>query len=140
MNNKIMEFYLLLIIAVAFLVLIQVFLVWRRRKQISKRDIALAVSEWNSIREKVSREPKHALIEADKLLDFVLKKRGYTGSLADKMKSAEKVFSHADDLWRAHKLRNRSVHEIGFEISEQQARRAISFYKQALWDLGIKIV
>lgn len=133
-----MEIYIF-IGAVVLLIFVEIFLVLRRRKKFSKRELALIKTEWESIRNKISREPKHALIEADRLLDFVLKKRGYEGSLGDKLKSAVGIFTHGDDVWKAHKLRNRAVHEVGFAVTEGEARKALSSYKQALWDLGIRL-
>ncbi|MBI2638445.1 hypothetical protein HYW83_02540 [Candidatus Peregrinibacteria bacterium] len=133
-----MEFSLLLV-AIVILLALEIYLIRRRKKKFSKRDLALVRSEWEAIRGKIERDPKHAIIEADKLLDFVLKKRGFSGSLGDKLQRAEKWFSHADDIWSAHKLRNRCVHEIGFDVTEGEARKALSQYKQALWDLGVKL-
>lgn len=131
-----MEIYIF-ISAVVFLLIIELFIVFRRKK-FSKRDLEFLRGEWESIRAKLNREPKHALIEADKLLDFVLKKRGFQGSLGEKLKAAEKFFNNTDDLWAAHKLRNRAVHEVGFDVTEGEARKALSVYKQALWHLGIR--
>lgn len=133
-----MEIYILLS-GVVLLIFIELFFVLRRRRRFSKRELALVRTEWEAVRNKISREPKHALIEADRLLDFVLKKRGYAGSLGDKLKKAEDAFSHADDIWKAHKLRNRVAHEVGFEVTEGEVRKAVSAYKQALWDLGVRI-
>lgn len=133
-----MEF-VFLIIAIGIFLALEVYLILRRKKKFSKRDMALVRSEWEAIRGKIERDPKHAIIEADKLLDFVLKKRGFEGSLGDKLKRAEKYFSHADHVWAAHKMRNRCVHEVGFDVTETEARKAISSYKQALWDLDVKL-
>lgn len=132
-----MEIYIF-ISAVVFLLILELFIVFRR-KRFSKRDLKFLRGEWESIRAKLDREPKHALIEADKLLDFALARRGFTGSLGEKLKRAKKFFNNNDDLWAAHKLRNRAVHEVGFDITEHEARKALSVYKQALWHLGIKI-
>lgn len=127
-----------LILALLLLAALEIFFVWRRRR-FSKRDLEFLRGEWESIRAKLDREPKHALIEADKLLDFVLVRRGFTGSLGEKLKKAEKFFNNKDDIWAAHKLRNRAVHEVGFDVTEGEARKATSVYKRALWDLGVKI-
>lgn len=132
-----MEIYIF-ISAVVFLLILELFIVFRR-KRFSKRDLEFLRGEWESIRAKLDREPKHALIEADKLLDFVLVRRGFTGSLGEKLKKAEKFFNNKDDIWAAHKLRNRAVHEVGFNITEREARKALSVYKRTLWDLGVKI-
>jgi hypothetical protein len=133
-----MEFAFL-IVAIVLLLVLEMYLILRRKKKFSKRDRTLVCSEWEAIRGKVERDPKHALIEADTLLDFALKKRGFEGSLGDKLKRAEKWFSRVDDVWAAHKLRNRCVHEVGFNVTEGEARKALSSYKQAIWDLGVKL-
>lgn len=111
----------------------------RRRQKLPKRDMDFIISQWNEISSRVSIDPKHSLIEADKLIDFTLKKKGYMGSFGDKLKAAEKLFSHIDDIWAAHKLRNNLVHEVGFTVNEGQARSALSSFKKALSDLGVKI-
>ncbi len=128
-----------LIAVILVLCLLEMFIIFRQRKQISKRDLALVVSQWRVILEQAEREPKHALVEADKLLDFVLKRRGYSGAMGDKLKKAGKIFSNADNVWSAHKLRNRVVHEVGFNASRDQAVQALGYFKKALWDLGVKI-
>lgn len=128
-----------LIAAVSVLCILEIFIILRQRKQISKRDLALVISQWRVILEQVEREPRHALIEADKLLDFVLKRRGYSGAMGDKLKKAGKIFSDIDNVWEAHKLRNRAAHEIGFKASREQAAQALGYFKKALWDLGVKV-
>lgn len=134
-----MEFYILAAVIFA-LVLLEIFvIVHKRKKRLPERDIKLVTSEWGLIEKKVDREPKHALMEADRVLDFVLKKKGYEGSLGEKLKQAEKLFKEVDRVWEAHKLRNQAVHEIGFNLESGQARKALSSFKQALWDLGIKL-
>lgn len=124
------------IIAIVVFITFEIFVFWRRRK-FSKRDMAFVVSQWETLRADAVRRKNHAVFEADKLLDFVLKKRGYTGPMGDKLKKAK--FTRPDDVWKAHKLRNRIAHETGFQVTEQEARRALSSYKQALWDLGVKL-
>jgi len=40
-----------------------------------------------------------------------------------------------DELWQAHKIRNRLVHEENFELREHEAKRVIEIYKKALDEL-----
>lgn len=78
-----------------------------------------------------------ALIEADKLLDEALKQSRFAGkSTADRMVSANRSFSNTDSVWRAHKLRNKVVHEVSFKLGKRQMVDAIKGYRQALKDLG----
>lgn len=72
-------------------------------------------------------ELKHAVIEADKLVDFILKKRGFAGeTFADRLRSAEKKIDQANyqNLWNAHKVRNQIAHD-DVEISKGQLIKAI---------------
>ena len=82
-------------------------------------------------------DQKHAVMEADKLLDSVLKKRGYQGSLGEKLKRHGKVFSDLNGLWGAHKLRNKLAHELNFRLSEAEAKQAMRTFRKAFEDLGL---
>lgn len=82
---------------------------------------------------------KQAVLEADKLLNFVLEKMNYQGSLGEKLKSSKERFSREvyNDLWEAHKIRNRLAHEIGYEILHYEAKEAIMKFEKGLKDLGV---
>jgi len=73
-------------------------------------------------------ELRHAVIEADKLVDFILKKKGYFGeTFADRLRNAEKYLDHAtyQNLWDAHKVRNAVAHSQE-DISAPQIKSAIN--------------
>ncbi|MBI2453769.1 hypothetical protein HYV58_01165 [Candidatus Peregrinibacteria bacterium] len=133
-----MKYIFLLGIALLFLAAVEIF-VLQRRKKLSEKDHVWVVIHWKNVTQKLAKEPARALTEADAILDFVLKKRGFQGSLADKLRKADKIFTRIDDVWTAHKLRNRAVHEVGFHISEAEARRAISSIQTALADIGVRV-
>ncbi|MEO6729481.1 MAG: hypothetical protein ABIM99_06190 [Candidatus Dojkabacteria bacterium] len=60
---------------------------------------------------------KTAVIEADKLLDYVLKSKKVKGeTLGDRLKSSKNLFSTSsyNKVWEVHKLRNRLAHEMNF--------------------------
>ncbi len=77
------------------------------------------------------------ILNADKLLDQALKQRGFKGeTMGERMKSAKAAWSNANNVWNAHKLRNRIAHETDVSIGYDNARRALSAYKQALKDMG----
>ncbi|MEX0934232.1 MAG: hypothetical protein WDZ42_00350 [Candidatus Saccharimonadales bacterium] len=79
-----------------------------------------------------------AIVEADKLLDYVLKKRGYSGeTMGDRLKSAGGDFTYINDVWEAHKLRNKIVHEADYEVDQRLVGRSLEQFKQALKDLGV---
>ena len=78
-----------------------------------------------------------ALMNADKLLDHALKERGFSGNtMGERMKSAQKVWSNANHVWAAHKLRNQIAHESDVKVSLDMTRRALAAFKQALKDVG----
>lgn len=81
---------------------------------------------------------KQAVLEADKLIDFVLKKMNYNGqTLADRMRASQNRFSNYQGLWDAHKIRNRLVHEVSSEVLHHEAKEAIAKFERALRDLGV---
>jgi hypothetical protein len=44
---------------------------------------------------------------------------------------------NVDDVWQAHKLRNRIAHEADFALKRDLAERALTVYEQALEHLGV---
>lgn len=82
---------------------------------------------------------KFAIIEADNLIDEILKINGYKGkTLSDRLKSLKKSgFKNIDCLWQAHKIRNKIVHERKFKIQLNEVKNIIDFYRIALVELKI---
>ncbi len=79
------------------------------------------------------------VVAADKLLDHVLKQKGYVGeTMGERLKSAVDDMSPAvyHNTWQAHKLRNQLVHEVGHEVMSFQVKEAIQQYEHALRELG----
>ena len=71
-----------------------------------------------------------AVIEADKLLDRALMELGVPG------KASGNRFSQLNSVWYAHKQRNQIAHEQDFSLDYNQAKHALSTFRQALKDLG----
>lgn len=81
---------------------------------------------------------KIAIIEADNLLEEAMHDAGIAGtSLAERLQrvSAEKL-PNVEDVWQAHKIRNRIAHEAGFILKRDLAERALTIYEKALEHLG----
>ena len=97
--------------------------------------------EWQSVLDKMEKEDtdshRLAVIEADKILDDLLKKIGYVGGdMGERLKQITPVqLSNIDEVWEAHRVRNRIVHEPDFKLTRMQAKRAIEIYQKALEDL-----
>lgn len=129
---------IILIIVVAVVLLVLINLVGRpAAKGIDKEYFK---NEWIDIIElsKVSKSRPLAIVHADKLLDQALKCSGFGGNtMAERLVSAKNSLTKKDQVWTAHKLRNKIVHETSFEPSEGQVHQAISAYNRAFKDLGV---
>ena len=113
-----------------------VFFKMRSSKQFSSKDLKYIELHWGRIVD--DQDPKHAVMDADKLLDYALKAKGFEGSLGEKLKAAGPRFSDLNGIWSAHNLRNRVAHELG-DISKGDSMRALKSFKRALNDLGAKL-
>ena len=80
---------------------------------------------------------RNAVSEADKLLDYTLRGKGYNGqTMAERLKRSESRLSDKEAVWEAHKLRNHLAHEVSFDLVASQAQEALAAFRQALSDLG----
>lgn len=82
---------------------------------------------------------KHAVVEADKFFNTILKSKGARGeSFADRLRNLEDHFSHANYqlVWQAHKLRNQISHEQGFRTQKLECSQALAKFKKGLENLG----
>lgn len=81
---------------------------------------------------------KLAVIEADKLLDGVMKSMLIPGeTMGERLKAAQYSYPDIRRVWPAHKLRNQLVHDSTFEITHGQAKRALKDFYAALKTLRI---
>ena len=82
-------------------------------------------------------EWKFAIIEADKLVDDILKSASYPGdSMGERLMNIEKgQLLSLDGLWEAHKIRNKLAHDVSYFLRYAEARRAIALYEVALKEL-----
>jgi len=84
-------------------------------------------------------EPKMAIIEADKLVDTVLKRAGIKGeSMADRLRRCEKIVDRSSyqAMWDAHKVRNQIVHEFDHGFDDNRANEVLWKMKKFLVSLG----
>lgn len=82
---------------------------------------------------------KVAVIEADTLLDEALRNAGIPGTqLGDRLKKiSASNLPNLEEVWQAHKLRNRIAHEADFALKRDLAERALTVYEKALTHLGV---
>jgi hypothetical protein len=118
---------------------------WRKRKasKFTKKDHAYINSHWYRILDSFEKDPRVAVMEGDKLLDYCLTKRGGAKfsrlSLGEKLKKGGAYFTDINSVWSAHKLRNKIAHELGMDLPAKEARRALGVFKKAMNDLGAKL-
>ena len=140
MDNNAAFIALLLVALVAGLIVFIIVLLASKRKHVF--DKMEYQTDFLAIENQLDRGNKYtfntAVVEADKLLDKALRELQIPGStMGERMKRCGKErFSHLNDVWYAHKLRNQIAHEPGFTLSFSEARRALTIYRQALKDLG----
>jgi hypothetical protein len=82
---------------------------------------------------------KLAVIDADKLVDNVLKMAKISGdTMGERLEQirGERLSSY-DRLWRAHRLRNEIVHSADFSPSRNDIENALMSYEAFLRELKI---
>jgi hypothetical protein len=81
---------------------------------------------------------KLALMEADKLLDHVLKSMMMPGeTLGERLKMAAYKYPAISQVWNAHKLRNQLVHDSAFQLRTSEVKRALADFRNALRALRV---
>ncbi|TRZ52674.1 hypothetical protein D4R99_02355 [bacterium] len=78
-------------------------------------------------------EWKLAVIEADSMLEAMVKKMGYDGATLGEMLKRIEIsdFTTLNDAWQAHKVRNFIAHQgSSYLLSKHQAREVIKLYEK----------
>ncbi len=81
---------------------------------------------------------KYAILEADALVDHVLKKMGLTGEhMADRLTQIipDQVPS-LERAWKAHRLRNELAHTPGMTVTAAETKTALTAFRDFLLELG----
>lgn len=119
-----------------------------RRAEIRVFDIkkvpeGVRAERWEAVMSHLNSENptdwKFAIMEADNIYDNLFAKMGYPGKgLGERLKYVEiSDFKSLNDVWEAHKYRNRLVHEAAtHQIDREEARRVIGLFENGLKELG----
>lgn len=104
-------------------------------------DVERYRTRWLAIEQSIVKDNEAsyhmAILNADKLVDQALKDKGFRGqTMGERLKSAKAALPHRDNIWAAHKVRNKIAHEPDAKINYDQARRSLAQFKQTLKDLG----
>lgn len=107
----------------------------------ARMDVSKYQTRWLAIEHSMKRDEEStyhmSILNADSLLDQALKDKGISGAtMGERMKQMQKKWSNANNVWAAHKLRNKIAHESDVKIEYESARRTLMAFKQALKDVG----
>ncbi len=99
-------------------------------------------TRWQEVKKRLGSENssdwKFAILEADGILDDVMKKIGYPGAnLGERLANIEPSdFDSLSEVWEAHKIRNRLAHEAAdFKLSKERAEEVVALYEKGLKEL-----
>lgn len=112
---------------------------------LSLMDRQTASEMWQKVEEQVGygkpSNYRSAVIDADKILEFVLSKMyPKLANTGERLKAAKVRFvgnyETYDGLWFAHKVRNEIVHNVAFELPSSQITDILEKFKAGLVRLG----
>ena len=112
-------------------------------KMLNSTDRDHVKSKWREIEELVKlgkpSQLKQAVIEADKLLELVLRRLiNESQSLGANLKEAKDLFPSWEEYqkaWEAHKVRNALLHESNFEPTSSLVKDVVDKYRNVLVSL-----
>ncbi len=134
----IISIVLLIFIGLAIVVAILVLIKGGSRKLTAQQQKFLN-KQWAKIISESHNNSVQAILDADKLLAYLLEAKGYEGTVGEMLKKSGSLFKNLNDVWAAHKLRNKIAHEIGVSLSPKDVNKTLSKFKKAYKDLGAKL-
>lgn len=111
-----------------------------RHKPFGTKKVA---GDWNKIKTKLDAgleaEYKLAILEADSVMEDVLKRMGFVGaSLGERLDKLTAVsLPNLDEVRLAHQTRNNVVHDPDYKLSLDEAKKTIAIFEKALIDLQV---
>lgn len=133
--------------AISMVIIVAYFLYLTRpnkKKNTNERfDFSIIPVKWNEIQAMQSQggpaNYHQAIMEADKLVDLVLKSKVSGETMGERLRNAKHLFSRDtyDKLWTAHKIRNKVAHEADFEGLSSDSALAVRNFEKALRELRI---
>ncbi len=123
------------IVAVVVILIFMVLLVTGDKKDSRVRDkLRKDFNEILKLKDGNDSERRDCIVRLDAILGQSLKYAGFKGqTVGERLKDSGKFFQRKnyDGIWKAHKLRNRLVHEQ-VEMSAVEFRDAIKYFKLAV--------
>lgn len=136
-----MDFKVIIFIAVVLLLGIVLFAILTLKQKSTILDKEKYRSLWleieNSLDANNQQSFQMTVLNADKLLGQALEELGVRGNtMGERMKMFGKGFSNQDQIWQAHKIRNKIAHEADVKLTLKQVHAVLKCFKQALKDVG----
>lgn len=118
-------------------------ILWDMREYLTFRHYGLPKldKKWLKIEErlKIGTEPeaKLAIIEAEDILDDILKKEGFSGqTLGERLdKLTTDIIENLEEVREAHKVHSNIIHDPSYRLDMEEAKRILDAYEKALVDL-----
>lgn len=116
-----------------------------KRTTVSQKTESLVKTDWKKVEGLLKTGGpsnfKQALITADRALDNSLRDVFPGESMGERLKAAKDRFDPTtyNKIWEAHKIRNASVHEAGFEPPYYVVQRAVESLKEGILELGVRL-
>lgn len=130
----------MILISVSLLIILfGMYVMFYKKKRFSARQQTNIRKYWKEVEVLEKHNPEQAILRADKLLDHALEIAGYKGTLGQKLKDARYIFSSNNEIWNAHKIRNKIAHDIHFRPSMVQIKASLKGFRRAFNDLGVKL-
>ena len=98
---------------------------------------------WNNVVKRMKTNEmtnwKLAIMEADRVLDDILKASGFRAPTADERfkQVGPEMFTNLAELQEAHRVRNRVAQEPDFVISKDDALQVLRVYKKSFQEAGL---
>lgn len=121
-----------LMVILGLLIVLIAFVAKQSRPRIDK---AYFQKHWNQIEQETNQLA--AISKADSLLDEALKRLGVKGkTMGERLNNSQAFVKDINGAWSAHKLRNKLVHEHGYQSSAGEVKRALEQFKNTLKEVG----
>ena len=118
-------------------IFIVTYVIYKKSKnKISEKHKLEIQKSWKNIIKQ--KDMKHAILEADKLLDYTLHLMHFKGNMGNKLKKSSHLFKKdINKIWSAHKIRNNIAHQMNYEVNEKIYKKTMLSFKTAFKDLKI---
>lgn len=148
-GGEFLEFLGFIITSFIFLAFVALYILYITRGKVVPKsgkkfvDLDLVHEKWQGVglmmKEGGPVNYRQAIMEGDKIVDMVLRSRVEGETMGERLKAAQRLFTRHtyDQLWTAHKIRNKVAHEADFDGLSSDAKLAVRNFEKALKELRV---